>query len=120
MMKHYLNLDREVQLRDYDGLIGHITIAMSRYVFLVYEQRHNEDLRTLGSLFYACMQELQDLRLIEALQRIIRLAVDKIPIACIGSEEVTNAIMESVMSIAIGILKNSQRLFQNNTIITTG
>jgi IS4 transposase len=26
MLKHYLNLEREVQLRDYDGLIGHITI----------------------------------------------------------------------------------------------
>ncbi len=120
MMKHYLNLEREVQLRDYDGLIGHITIAMSRYVFLVYEQRHNKDPRTLGSLFYACMEELRDLSLIEAFQRIIRLAIDKIRTAGIGSEEVINAIMESVMSIAIDMLKNSQRLFQNNTIVTPG
>jgi len=34
MMKHHLNLEREVQLRDYDGIIGHTTIAMTRYIFL--------------------------------------------------------------------------------------
>ncbi|MCW5213588.1 transposase, partial [Desulfobulbus sp. TB] len=37
MMKRCLNLEREVQLRDYDGLIGHITIVMSRYIFLSFE-----------------------------------------------------------------------------------
>ncbi|MCI5224762.1 MAG: IS4 family transposase, partial [Candidatus Electrothrix sp. AR4] len=54
MMKHYLNLEREAQLRDYDGLIGHITIVMSRYIFLSFEQRCHDDPRTIGSLFYAC------------------------------------------------------------------
>ena len=66
MMKHYLNLEREAQLRDYDGIIGHITIVMSRYVFLAFEQRCHDDPRTLGSLFYACSEERQDLSLVEA------------------------------------------------------
>jgi hypothetical protein len=28
---------------------------------LAYEQRHRDDPRTLGTLFYACSEELQDL-----------------------------------------------------------
>ncbi|MBM9513979.1 hypothetical protein [Desulfogranum marinum] len=51
MMKHYLNLERETQLRDYDGMVAHINIAMSRYIFLSFEQRCHDDPRTLGSLF---------------------------------------------------------------------
>ena len=43
MMKHYLNLEREAQLCDYDGMIGHITIAMSCYIFLAFEQRGHDD-----------------------------------------------------------------------------
>ena len=116
MMKHYLNLEREVQLRDYDGLIGHITIAMSRYIFLAYEQRHRDDPRTLGTLFYACSEELQDLSLIEALQRIITLAVDKIRTVGIATDDVIHAILNTVMATAIDILKNSQALFGYNTI----
>ncbi len=60
MMKHYLNLERETQLRDYDGMVAHITIAMSRYIFLSFEQRNHEDPRTLGSLFFACSDDELD------------------------------------------------------------
>ncbi len=78
MLKHYLNLERETQLRDFDGIIGHITIVMSRYVFLAFEQRCHDDPRTLGSLFYACSEEQQDLSLVEAMQRLLSLALDKV------------------------------------------
>ena len=37
MAKHHLNLEREVQLRDYDGLVGHNTIVFTRYAFLAQE-----------------------------------------------------------------------------------
>lgn len=92
MIKHYLNLEREVQLRDYDVMIGHITIAMSRYIFLAFEQRCHDDPRTLGTLFFACSDELQDLSLVEALQRLLSLAMDKIRTAGIVAEDVALAI----------------------------
>ena len=119
-MKHYLNLEREVQLRDYDGIIGHITIAMSRYIFLTYEQRCHDDPRTLGNLFFACSDELQDLSLLEALERLLNLALEKVRSAGIVAESVILAIVDSVMSTAIDILKKSQRLFSNYSIITIG
>ncbi len=119
MMKHYLNLERETQLRDYDGMIAHITIAMSRYIFLAFEQRCHDDPRTLGSLFFACSDEMKDLSLVEALQRILSLAMDKIRSAGIVTEDVVLALVDSIMNTAIDMLQTGQRLLQNNSVITT-
>ena len=119
MMKHYLNLERETQLRDYDGMVAHITIAMSRYIFLAFEQRCHDDPRTLGSLFFACSDEMKDLSLVEALQRILSLAMEKVRSAGVVTEDVALALVDSIMNIAIDMLQTGQRLFQNNIVITT-
>jgi hypothetical protein len=119
MMKHYLNLERETQLRDYDGMVAHITIVMSRYIFLAFEQRCHDDPRTLGSLFFACSDEMKDLSLVEALQRILSLAMKKIRSAGIVTEDVALALVDSIMNIAIDMLQTGQRLFRNNIVIAT-
>ena len=119
MMKHYLNLERETQLRDYDGMVAHITIAMSRYIFLAFEQRCHDDPRTLGSLFFACSDEMKDLSLVEALQRILGLAMEKIRSAGIVTEDVALALVDSIMAVAINLLQTGQRVFQNNYDMTT-
>jgi hypothetical protein len=119
MMKHYLNLERETQLRDYDGMVAHITIAMSRYIFLAFEQRCHDDPRTLGSLFFACSDEMKDLSLVEALQRILSLAMKEIRSAGIVTEDVALALVDSIMNIAIDMLQTGQRLFRNNIVIAT-
>lgn len=118
MMKHYLNLERETQLRDYDGMVAHITIAMSRYIFLAFEQRCHDDPRTLGSLFLACSDEMEDLSLVESMQRILRLAMEKIRSAGIVTEDVALALLDSIMNIAIDMLQTGQRLFRHNNAIT--
>ena len=106
MSKHYLNLEKEVQLRDYDGLVGHTTIVMARYIFLAVEQRLHDDPRTLGSLFYACCDERKDLTLIGALNRLLALALDKVRAAGEYSEEVVNAMLNAIMGAAIDIIKS--------------
>lgn len=118
MMKHYLKLEREVQLRDYDGIIGHVTIAMSRYIFLAYEQRCHDDPRTLGGLFFACCEELQDLTLLEALKRLLTLAMEQVRSAGIVAEEALFALVNSIMQTAIVILENSQKLFNDYCVVT--
>jgi hypothetical protein len=105
MAKHYLKLEKEVQLRDYDGLIGHATIVMLRYLFLAFEQRMHDDPRTLGTLFHACADEMKDLSVLDALQRIMKLALDKVRAAGEFSEDVIMKILDAVMSIAIDMLK---------------
>lgn len=43
MMKYHLHHETEAYLSDYNGIIGHTTIAMIRYIFLVVEQRCHDD-----------------------------------------------------------------------------
>ena len=105
MTKHYLKLEKEVQLRDYDGLIGHATIVMLRYLFLAFEQRLHDDPRTLGSLFHACADEMKDLSILDALQRIMKLALDKVRSAGEFAEDIIMKILDAVMSVAIDMLK---------------
>ncbi|MGB5884124.1 MAG: transposase, partial [Desulfobulbales bacterium] len=97
MTKHYLKLEKEVQLRDYDGLIGHATIVMLRYLFLAFEQRLHDDPRTLGSLFHACADEMKDLSILDALQRIMKLALDKVRSAGEFAENIIMEILDAVM-----------------------
>jgi hypothetical protein len=118
MLKHYLNLERETQLRDFDGIIGHITIVMSRYVFLAFEQRCHDDPRTLGSLFYACSEERQDLSLVEAMQRLLSLALDKVRAAGVIAEDAVIAIINAVMGFAVDMLQTGRGLSTINNTAT--
>jgi hypothetical protein len=118
MMKHYLNLERETQLRNYDGIVAHITITMSRYIFLSFEQRSHDDPRTLGSLFFACSDEMEDLGIVEALQRILSLAMEKIRSAGVVAEDIALSLVDSIMNIAIDMLQTGQRLSRNCSAAT--
>jgi len=120
MMKHHLNLERETQLRDYDGIIAHITIVMSRYIFLAFEQRCHDDPRTLGSLFFACCEEQRDLTLVEAMGRLLSLALAQVRAAGIIAEDAILAIVDAVMSLAIDMLRIGKRLSRINNTIATG
>jgi hypothetical protein len=119
MMKHYLNLEREVQLRDYDGLIGHITIVMTRYVFLALEQRRHDDPRSLGSLFFACCAECADLTLSGALERLLRFAADKIRSVSNACEDAIKAEVDVIMHTALEILNSTRYAHINNNVDTT-
>lgn len=118
MMKHHLNLERETQIRDFDGIIGHITIVMSRYVFLAFEQRCHDDPRTLGSLFYACCEEQRDLSLVAAMQRLLSMALDKVRAAGIVVEDAVLAIVDAVMGFAVDMVQTGKRLVHVTNLIT--
>ena len=97
MEKQYLDLVKGVQIRDFDGLIAYTTIAMMRYTFLSYEQRLHDDPRTFGELFYACCDEIKDLSVLEALQRILTLAIHKLRNNIELSEQVVQEMLEAFM-----------------------
>lgn len=67
MAKSFLNLAKECQGRSYDALVAHSTVVCCLYVMLALAKRTNQDPRTLGSLFYACCEELQQATFAEAL-----------------------------------------------------
>ena len=116
MMKHHLNLEKEAQLRDYDGIIGHTTIAMVRYIFLAVQQRCHDDQKTIGSLFFACSEEIKDISLIEALQRLLTLALDKVRSSGEFTESVILAMIDAIMGAAIEFIKKSRRISLNAAI----
>lgn len=110
MVKHHLNLEREVQLRDYDGLVAHTSLVFSRYLFLAVQQRFHDDPRSIGSLFHACCDEMKDLTLFDALHRLLTLALEKVRTSGEFAERAINAILDAVMGAAVAMVKSAQRL----------
>ena len=120
MMKHHLNLEKEAQLRDYDGIIGHTTISMVRYIFLAVEQRCHVDPKTIGSLFFACSEEIKDLSLIDALQRLLALALDRVRSSGEFAENVIIAMIDVIMGAAIDFIQTSRRIALSTDVSSVG
>jgi len=71
--KSFLNLAKECQGRSYDALVAHATVVCCRYIMLALAKRTNKDPRTLGTLFHACCDELQQATFAEALALVLML-----------------------------------------------
>jgi hypothetical protein len=110
MAKQHLKLAKEIQCRDFDALIAHTSIVFMRYMFIVYQCRCQSDHRTFGDLFYRCCSEVDDISFIEALYRVLSLAVDQI--RKIGSfcEKTASAFFDAIIDTAlqcVGLSKNN-------------
>jgi len=116
MEKQYLDLVKGVQIRDFDGLIAYTTIAMMRYIFLSYEQRLHDDPRTFGELFHACCDEIKDLSLLEALQRIITLAIHKLRNINELSEQLVQNMLDALMGSVAELFNLKMPLTQVNCL----
>jgi DDE superfamily endonuclease len=69
--KSYLRLAKELQGRSYDLMVAHTTIVFTRYIMLAVLSREDKDVRTLGTLFYDCCDEVADIRFIDVLRTLI-------------------------------------------------
>ena len=118
MLKQHLNLEKEAQLRDYDGIIGHTTITMVRYIFLAFEQRCHDDPRTIGGLFFACSEEIKDISLLEAMQRLLAFSLEKVCAAGLFAEDLIMALVDAIMGAAITFIESSRRLLVGSAIYT--
>jgi len=105
MAKHYLKLDSEVQVRDFDSIVAHSSIVMIRYIFLAVEQRCASDDRTIGSLFLATSDEIRDLSLTEALVRIFSVVWNKVRKFYSTSEQLALEIIEATMKEALALIR---------------
>ncbi len=66
--KSLLNLIGECHSLSYDALTAHTAIVFTRYMLLALEQRGNEDLRTLGEIFYYLVNEIADTTFAHSMQ----------------------------------------------------
>jgi hypothetical protein len=101
MCKQHLKLVKEIQIRNYDGLIGHTSLVMARYNILSLFQRESVDQRSFGDLFRACNEELASIAFIDALKRIMQLAMSALRKAHNLSETIINSILDLIMGEAI-------------------
>ena len=73
MCKQHLKLAKEMQIRNYDGLIAHTSLVIARYNLLSLFQREHVDQRSFGDLFRAFYDEMANISFLTALQRIMSL-----------------------------------------------
>ena len=59
--KSMLNLVGECHSLSYDALTAHVAIVFTRYMLLALTGRQNQDLRTLGEIFFFLSDELADI-----------------------------------------------------------
>ena len=62
----------------------------------------------------------EDLSLLDAMQRILALAMEKIRSAGIAAEDVVLALVDTVMSIAVEMLQSGKRLLGTSNAILAG
>ena len=107
----YIILVKEVQIRNYDGLISHTSLVIARYNLLSLFQRESIDQRSFGDLFRACNEELSNIAFIDALKRIMQLAMVILRKAYKMSEKVINSMLDLIMGEALVYfgLDNSQK-----------
>ncbi len=105
MAKHYLKLDSEIQVRNFDSILAHSTIVMIRYIFLAVEQRFASDDRTIGGLFLATSEEIRDISFTEALLRILSMVRAKVCELCNTSEQLVQQIIETTMKEALALIR---------------
>lgn len=101
MCKQHLKLAKEIQIRSYDGLIGHTSLVFARYNMLTLLQRQYSDQRSFGDLFRAFNEEMNNISFLEALKRIIQLTMASFIKSKETSERLIQSILNTVMGYAI-------------------
>lgn len=104
-VKHLLNLEREMQVRDYDAIIGHTTVVFCRFLFMSLEQRLATDQKTAGELFFACCAEVRDVTLLEALQLAFSLLRDKVKALAVVGDDLISSLFDEALGAVIDMLR---------------
>ncbi len=76
--KSMLNLVGECHSLSYDALTAHVAIVFTRYMLLALTGRQNQDLRTLGEIFFFLSDELADITFAYAFGIILQAMIDSL------------------------------------------
>ena len=69
--KSLLKLGKEFQPVNYDTTVSSTALAFTRFIILEWIRRQENDVRTLGELFYASFEEVRDIELADALGQLL-------------------------------------------------
>ena len=73
-----LNLVGECHSLSYDALTAHVAIVFVRYMLLALTGRQNQDLRTIGEIFFFLADELADITFAAAFNIILDAMIESI------------------------------------------
>ena len=76
--KSMLNLVGECHSLSYDALTAHVAIVFTRYMLLALTGRQNQDLRTMGEIFFVLTDELSDITFAYAFGIILQAMLESI------------------------------------------
>jgi hypothetical protein len=113
MCKQHLKLVKEIQIRDFDGLIGHTSMVLAQYNLLTWFQWQRVDQRSFGDLFRFCNEEMENIKFLDALKRILHLAMAVIANVKGMSERLMQSMLNAIMGVAIiffGLSENKSNL----------
>jgi len=99
MCKQRLKLAGEIKVRDFDGLIAHTSMIFARYNILSWFQRQRTDGRSFGGMFRICCKEMENIKFINALSRIMQMAMAVMQ----GARKILEKVLESIMFTVMGI-----------------
>ncbi|GMA65785.1 IS4 family transposase ISDha5 [Alicyclobacillus fastidiosus] len=96
--KSHLRLAKELQGRTYDQMFAHTTIVFARYIMLATAARNDQDLRTIGALFFDCCDELDDIRFVDDIRLLINLLISIMEATDVQNDTVIDMIVEQFIS----------------------
>ena len=73
-----LNLVGECHSLSYDAITAHVAIVFTRYMLLALTGRQNQDLRTMGEIFFFLTDELSDITFAYAFGIILQAMLESI------------------------------------------
>jgi hypothetical protein len=88
-------------------------------MFLSFRQRLNSDQRTAGSLFHACCEEVRDLSLAEAMQRLMVLVIAKIRTTGKFAEDIVGIMIDAMLGAAVEFMETIRSMHCGNHEVLT-
>lgn len=74
--KSLLKLGKEFQPVNYDATVSSTAIVFTRFILLEWLRRKNNDWKTMGELFFICCEDVRDIELTEALERLLSIFME--------------------------------------------
>lgn len=100
VVKSHLRLAKEIQTQNYDTLIAHTSVVFTRYLLIALQQRQAVDERSLDGIFRDCIEELKDLTLAEAINRLITFVMESIREKWSESEKLVEQLIQDLIEAA--------------------
>jgi hypothetical protein len=69
--KSLLKLGKEFQPVNYDTTVSSTALVFTRFIILEWIRRKNNDWKTMGELFFVCCEDIRDIELTDALERLL-------------------------------------------------